>query len=138
MTKVLSLVQVLLCDEKPKILLLDETRGAIDSGHVRNLEEVLDRYLKDTSIIEICHPEQTINPKTHPFFTHVLNLNQYIPARERGNTPINTPMKTPDVVRNIIQKKHHSESNFQPIQKKLGYVDDLNRGLSKLNLNNQR
>jgi ABC-type uncharacterized transport system fused permease/ATPase subunit len=93
MTKALCIVQVLTSHEKPQVLLLDETRGAIDTHNVRNLEIVLDKYLPETLIIEICHPEQDVDPNTHPFFTQILNLDEYKVMERSSSSILATPTR---------------------------------------------
>lgn len=112
MTKALCIVQVLTSDEKPQVLLLDETRGAIDPQNVRNLEIVLDKYLPDTVIIEICHPEQDVNPKTHPFFTQILNLNEYKVIERSNSSIIATPTRsTNDSIRRQASSTFSRDDN---------------------------
>ena|GEM_PF-4741060 len=120
MTKALCIVQVLTSDEKPKILLLDETRGAIDPQNVRNLETVLDKHLPDTMIIEICHPEQDINPKTHPYFTQVLDLNHH-KVMERSTSVVMTPTRSSPYTSSPRNQRKPLALNLQSIPEGQGH-----------------
>ena len=63
--------------QQPDVVIFDETRGAIDPVRVPLLEDLLKEKLPKTTTIEICHPEIKVNPRTHNYFTEVIDLRSH-------------------------------------------------------------